>query len=236
MSLPKIAHPTFELVVPSTLAKIKLRPMLVKEEKILLMAKAGDDKDDMLSAIRQVVNNCLIDEKVDIDKLTLFDIEFMFLKIRATSVSNIAKIVVTDAEDKKQYPFDIDLNKVEVKFPPDIEKNIKMTKDTGILMKFPEASLYSDKEFWKSSGDELMAQFILRCVDKYFTGDEMYDFAILSPEEKLEFVDNLDIPTYEKMRAFLGNIPSLYYKITYTNSLKNEREIILDALPDFFIF
>jgi hypothetical protein len=236
MALPKILHPTFELVVPSSLAKIKLRPMLVKEEKILLMAKAGDDKDDMLVAIRQVVNNCIIDETFDLNKLTLFDLEFLFLKIRSTSVSNIAKIVVTDSEDKKQYSFDVDLNLVEVKFPDNVEKNIKMTDTSGILMKFPEASLYSDKEFWKASGDELMSQFILRCVDKFYSNDEMFDFGVLSNDEKLEFVDNLDIPVYEKMRVFMGNMPSLYYKIEYENSMGTKREIVLDALPDFFTF
>jgi len=117
MALPKITHPMFDVIIPSTKTKIKIRPMLVKEEKILLMAKNGEEETEILAAVNQVVNNCIITDGIDVDKLALFDVEYLFVKIRAVSVSNVSKVSYKDNEDEKIYDFEVDLNNVEVKFP-----------------------------------------------------------------------------------------------------------------------
>lgn len=234
MALPKITHPMFDVIIPSTKTKIKIRPMLVKEEKILLMAKNGEEETEILAAVKQVVNNCIVTDGIDVDKLALFDIEYLFIKIRSVSVSNVSKVSYKDNEDDKIYDFEVELDKVEVKFPDKIEKNIVITDNTGIIMKYPEASLYSDTEFLKSSPEQMIDNLILHCIDKIYDGDEMFDPKTFKLSELNDFIDQLDVSTYDKLRNFFANLPTLYYKIEYTNLNGNERSIEMTALTDFF--
>lgn len=234
MPLPKITYPLTEIKIPSTGKKTKVRPFLVKEEKILLMAKTGQDVGEILNSIKQVVNNCLIDDSIDVDKLTLFDVEYIFLKLRAISVSNICKVSYKDSEDEKVYNFDIDLNEVEVKFPENINKIIKINDTIGLIMKYPDASIYSDKEFFKSDKDDAASKLLARCIDKIYDGDEIYDPRDFSQDEINQFFDNLGSKTYEEMRMFIDDIPTLYHKIEYKNSNDQNRVIELTALTDFF--
>lgn len=234
MPLPKLSHPIIDVVIPSTKKKIKLRPMLVKEEKILLMAKTSEDPTDILIAVKQIVNNCIIDSDVDIDKLALFDIEYLFLRIRSVSVSNITNVSYRDNDDEKIYDFEINLDEVEVKFPENINKNIKITDTMGIIMKYPEASLYADEEFMKSSANEVIDMLIARCIDKLYDGDEMTDLSTYPKEEVLEFLNSLDVNTYDQMRKFFNSLPSIYHKIEYTNAKGSERVIEMTSLSDFF--
>ncbi len=224
----------FDVIIPSSKKKIKIRPMLVKEEKILLMAKTGEDANEILTAVKQVVNNCIVDADVDVEKLTLFDIEYLFVKIRSFSVSSISKVSYRDNEDNKVYDFDVDLEKVEVRFPEKVEKNFPINENTGILMKYPDASLYSNKEFLESKPENILDQLIINCIDKIYVDDEMIDPKKYPKNELEEFVQNLDVTTYEKLRGFFSNLPSLYYKITYKNENGNERNIEMTSLTDFF--
>lgn len=208
--------------------------MLVKEEKILLIAKTGEDSNAILAAVKQVVNNCIVDADVDVDKLATFDIEYLFIKIRAVSVSNISKVSYRDNADQKVYDFEVDLDKIEVNFPKNVEKNIKITETTGILMKYPEAAIYSDNEFLETTPESIVENLIVRCIDKVYDGDQMYDIKTFTRQEVQEFVEQLDVNTYDKMRTFLTSVPKLYYKIEYKNSKGQNREIILSNLNDFF--
>ena len=232
MTLPKIAHPIFQLKVPSTQKNVRFRPFLVREEKILLMAKTTEQEVDIYTAIKQVVNNCALDD-FDVDKITLFDLEFLFLRLRAQSVNNIVNVTYKDFEDDRPYEFEIDLNTVDVKFPEKIEKLIKLTDTSGIIMKYPEASLYEDKEFMQS-GDEAFYQLILRSIEKFYDKDNVYDIKNYTPKEVSTFIDDLDIKTFDKIRDFMINQPALYYAIDYKNSLGNQRKIELTTLSDFF--
>lgn len=231
MSLPKIDHPVFKLTIPSTKKDMRFRPFLVKEEKILLMAKTGGTESDMILAIKQVVNNCAFD-KMDVDKLALFDLEYLFLKIRSQSVSNIVSVSYKDYEDDKIYDFQVDLEKVEIKYPDKNENNIKTGKKSGIIMKYPEAALYEDKSFLNA--DDSFYQLILRCVDKIYDGDEVYDPKVYSLEEISDYVENLSVSVFEQVRDYLLNQPKLYHLIEYKNSLGNDRSIELNTLSDFF--
>jgi hypothetical protein len=234
MALPKLTHPMFDVVIPSSKKKIKIRPMLVKEEKILLMAKTSDDPSDILSAVKQVVNNCVVDSDVDIEKLALFDVEYIFIKIRSYSVSNISKVSYRDNEDGKVYDFDVDLDKVEVVFPEKLDTNFSITDTMGVIMKYPQASLYSDKEFLQSPAEEILDNLILNCIDKIYDGDTMVDPKSYPKEELKDFVENIDVNTYDKLRKFFNSLPTLQYKITYKNENGNERNIELNSLTDFF--
>jgi hypothetical protein len=232
MSLPKIEYPLFKIEIPSTKKKVTFRPFLVKEEKILLIAKASELDSDILIAIKQVVNNCAIDP-IDVDKLSLFDLEFVFLQIRAQSVNNIVNVSYRDTEDEQVYDFEIDLNEVTVKFPEKLDNKIEISGTSGIVMKYPEASLYEDKDFL-SSGDEAFYQLILRCIEKFYDEESVYDAKQYSLKEIEEYVENLDIKTFDKIRDFILEQPRLSYEITYKNKLGNERKIELTTLSDFF--
>lgn len=230
MSLPKIAFPTFDVVLPSTKEKIKCRTMLAKEQKILLIAKESAENNDIVSAIRQVVNNCVVTPKFDIDKCTIFDIELMFIRINAASVTNIAKTAYIDNEDQQTYNFDIDLNTVDVLFPENVDQKIVVNDQVTITMKYPTASLYNDKKFLESTGEQMIEYLIDRCIDK--VNDQ--PFYAAAEGERKTFLESLPVVSYDKIRAFLTSLPHLNHEIKYTNKNGNERKIVLTTLADFF--
>ena len=232
MSLPKNNYPIFKLIVPSTKKEIRFRPFLVKEEKILLIAKTTEQESDMILAIKQVVNNCAVD-KIDIDKLAIFDLEYLFLRIRSQSVNNIVSVTYKDNEDESNYEFNIDLNDVEVVFPENLEKTIKFNDTSGIIMKYPDASLYEDKEFL-GSGDEVFYQLVLRCIEKIYDEENVYDVKNYSLQEIADYIENMDVKTFDKIRDFMINQPKMSYVINYKNKKNNERKIELTTLSDFF--
>jgi hypothetical protein len=196
--LPKISHPTYELKIPSTGKKVTFRPFLVKEEKLLLIAKQSNDSIDMMRAIKQVINNCCVESSFNVNALTIFDIEFLFLRIRACSVNNIAKVAYRDNEDQQVYNFDIDLNTLEVKFPENIEKNVKITNQSGIIMRHPPASIFDDKNFFQTNKEDTFYELTTKCLDKIYEGDAIYDVSDYTKEQVEEFLDNLNVKTYQK--------------------------------------
>lgn len=232
MSLPKIEYPIHNINVPSLKKTYTFRPFLVKEEKLLLMAKESDNPSDSLSAIKQVVNNCLL-EKLDINKLSIFDLEFIFLKLRAVSVDNKIKVSYKDSEDNKVYDFEIDLNTIEVKYPENIDNVIKINDKVGMTMKYPSASLYDDKEFLSLEKD-YMFELIIRCIDNVFVEDEIYNVKDYKRQELEEFLENLDIKTFESVNEFLMTAPKIEHTIEYKNEMGNDRKIVLSSLNDFF--
>jgi len=231
--LPKIEFPIHNINIPSLKSSFKFRPFLVKEEKLLLMAKESQNQSDILIAIKQIINNCAIDKKFDIDKLSLSDLEYAFIKLRSVSVDNIVKVAYKDKEDDKIYSFEIDLNDVEVIFPENLSNNIKITENSGLIMRYPPASLYDDEEFLSLNKD-YMFELIVRCVDKIYLGEEIYDAKQYKKKQLDDFLDGLTIKVYEDIQKFLLNSPKIEHKIKYKNSLDNDREIVLNSLNDFF--
>lgn len=231
--LPKISYPIYELTIPSTKQALNFRPFLVKEEKLLLMAKSSEDPSEILRALKQVVNNCCLDDSFDIDTLAIFDIEYLFLKIRAFSINNIAKVSYRDNDDNEIYSFDIDLNSIDVKFPEDIDSTIKINENSGIVMKYPRAAIFDDKEYFES-GENAFFELVLRSLDKLYQGEDIYYLSEYSKEEIEQFLDSLDVNTYQKIVKFMESTPKLYYKIEYTNKNGTQRIIELKSLADFF--
>jgi hypothetical protein len=231
--LPKIEYPLYNIKIPSLKKVYKFRPFLVKEEKLLLMARESESQTEILSAIKQIVNNCCTDDKIDINKLAVFDLEYIFLKLRAVSVDNIAKLTYKDFEDEETYTFTVDLNDIEIIYPKNLENNIKITDKSGIVMKYPPASLYDDEEFLKLDKN-YMFELIIRCIDKMYYGDSVYESKNYKKQELEDFLENLDMKTFESIQNFLLSVPKLEHTINYTNKKGNERKIVLNSLNDFF--
>lgn len=236
MSLPKLNHPTFVTELPSTKKKVSYRQFKVSEEKILLIAKASQDANDAMRAVKQIVQNCVVDPGFNVNSITLFDLEWLFIKMRAVSVSNMVKAAYIDTEDGKTYSFEIDLNKVNLQYPEKLDTNIKITDKIGIVMKYPTTELYDDEAFLKSNEEDTLFELIVRCVDKIYDGDEIHAASDYRFQELSDWVGDLDMKTSEKIKEFLLNQPKLHHVLTYRNSLDHERKIELSTLTDFFIF
>lgn len=232
--LPRIDKPLFDLYVPSLDKSVKARPFLVKEEKLLLMAQQSEEEKDIILAIKQVINNCVEEPGFDVDTLATFDLEFMFLKLRARSVGNIIEVSYKDNEDEKVYDFKIDLDEVEMLRKSDKSTpKIMITDDVGIVMKYPSVKII-DAMPDQTASTELVEYLIASCIDVIFDSENVYPVAEHSKEEIEQFIDNLDINTFNKIKEFFDNIPQMYHKLEYTNSLGSDRVIELTTLQDFF--
>jgi hypothetical protein len=233
MALPKINKPLFDIEVPSQAKSIKCRPFVVKEEKILLTAQQAGQEKDIVLAIKQVLTNCIQDPTFDVDTLTTFDLEHMFLKLRARSVNNLIEVSYRDNEDDKVYDFTIDLDEVEMLKGKEVNNKIMVTEDVGMLMKFPSVSMLEGVPSDITS-TELVDYLVRSCIDQIFDADEVYLASESTEEELNEFIDSLDVETFNKIREFFDSLPSLYHKLEYTNSLGSKRTIELTTLSDFF--
>jgi len=232
MTLPKIKHPIFSTNLPTTDVKISFRPMLQKDEKILLIAKESNEPSDILAAIKQVVNNCIVGH-VDIDKWPIIDLEWVFVKLRAASVSNTTKVSYIDGEDQKPYDFEINLDDIKVTSKPSFDKII-VDQNTYVSLRYPPASLYNDKAFLESTGDEALSKLIVSTIDTINVNGVQYDSQNLTSQEIDDYLGEFTIPVYNQFRDFLFNLPHLEYEIKYKNSLDHDRKIVLASLNDFF--
>jgi hypothetical protein len=239
MILPKIIHPLFQVIVPSTKKPLQIRAMLSREEKILLTAKESTDQTDILHGIRQVVNNCVIDDKFEINDLTMFDLEYLFIKLRSISISNTTKVSYKDVEDEQIRDFDIDLDKVTILFPDPgaidtPSDKVIVNENVWLKLKYPSSSIYDDKDFLNASGEEAIERLVMSVIDKVYGDGQEHETNTLSYNELKEYIDELPIKSYNEIRNWLFNLPHLDYKIKYTNNKGNEKTIVLSTLNDFF--
>jgi hypothetical protein len=233
--LPKIATVTHILKQPSTDKEIKFRPYLVKEEKILMQAKESAQVKDIFFAIKSILTACCL-EKIDVDKLPIFDLESLFLQLRAVSVNNVETVMITDDEDKEMYMSKINFNEIKVIFPePRPDSVIKIGTTLAIQMKYPSAAIYDDtnEEILKKleSGD--IFDLLMECIDKIFNGDVLLKY---ERKELEEFLDGLDIPTYKKIKDYLLKMPRIEHEIRYKNRFGHDRIVIFKSIVDFFFF
>ena len=161
MTLPKLSHPTFELVIPSTKQKIRYRPFLVKEEKILLIAQSSQDPKDIVYAVKQVLQNCCLDE-LNVDDLTTFDIEYFFIKLRSKSVNSIVNLKYRDLEDDKIYDFEVDLETIEIDYNPNHQKIINISSSVILNLKYPKMNLIDSLEKVSNETD-LVFEILRNC-------------------------------------------------------------------------
>lgn len=232
-ALPKIDKPLFEMNVPSLNRTVKVRPFVVREEKILLTAQQSGEEKDIALAIKQVLQNCITDPTFDTDTLTTFDLEYMFLKLRARSVNNVIEVTYRDNEDQKTYDFTIDLDTVEMMQDKVVNNKIEINEEVGIIMRYPSVTILENAPSNLSPTD--LVEFLVRsCIDQIYDSETVYPASECSEKELNSFIDSLDIETFNKIREFFESLPRLYHKIEYTNSIGNTKVIELTTLSDFF--
>lgn len=233
MGLPKLEHPTFKLTLPSSKTEITLRPFLVKEEKILLMALQSEDAGEIINSIKQVINNCIIGEGFDVDSLATIDVEYIFIKLRARSVNNVIKLTYRDNEDEKRYDVEVNLDDVEIKYNDKHTNNIKINDKVGLTLKYPKASITSTSKD-ATTETELFFEILKNSLDTVYDEKNVYKVSDFSDEEVTEFIQDLNVEAFNKIQDFFTTMPRLHYEVSYVNSLGNERVIVLNTLNDFF--
>ena len=246
MPLPKISAPIFELTLPSTSKTVKYRPFLVKEQKILMLAMETDEKNSIVTAIKQIINNCAIDP-VDVDKLPTFDLEYFFTRLRAKSIgervelrmrhpnSTNAKGVTCNHETKVAF----DLMKLEVAKKDNHTDKIVLDDETGIgvKMKYPTMDLNLDADDQKMTQLDLATVAMINSIEFIFDNDNVYNREDYTQAELKEFIDNLSQSQFEKMALFFDTMPKLKHDIEWTCQECGENEkVTLEGMSSFFVF
>jgi hypothetical protein len=240
--LPKIDVPIYEITLPLLQKKVKIRPFRVKEEKILLMAMESEDDAAVLLAIKQIVNNCCVDD-MDVDSLPVLDLEYMFLQLRARSIGEIIDLqyrcnndVDNEGETKKcNNIIKLSFNALEVE--PQTEeghkKEIQLTPKLGVVMKYPDFKLVN--KISDLSETEMIAKMVAGCIDYIFDSDSIYYAKDASEEELIDFIDSLTREQFEKIQEFFDTVPKMKKNLTFKCSKCGyEEELVLEGIQSFF--
>ena len=236
MALPKLTTPTYELEIPSTDEKIKYRPFLVKEEKILMMAMESKSSADITQAVKDIVMECTFN-KVNISNMPMFDVEYIFLNIRSKSVGEVSKLKILCQDDGKTYAdVELDLNEVKVQVGDDHTNKIKLTEDMGLIMKYPTIDSFSEtgiRDINPSNMLDVISTCILQIYEK--KGEKTYDPKDQTKKELTEFIEQLNTKQFKDVQKFFETMPKLKHEIKIKNpKTKKESKITLTGLNDFF--
>ena len=236
MALPKIGYPTYELELPSTGNTVKYRPFLVKEEKVLLMALESKDEKQVISGVKDLIKNCVI-SRIKVDQLPSFDLEYLFLKIRAASIGEVITLNVTCLDDNKtEVEVQININDVEVVKQEGHDSKIMLSENSGIIMKYPSMQQFIEREFLqKDLKTEEVYDFIADSIDQIFDEDEVYDSSTTTKKEFRTFVDSLTTKQFENIQKFYETCPKLSHTFKAINpNTGKESEYTIEGLQSFF--
>tara|TARA_Y100000992_G_C21135623_1_gene428725 strand:+ start:38 stop:763 length:726 start_codon:yes stop_codon:yes gene_type:complete len=240
MPLPTITTPTYELKLPSSAKKIKYRPFLVKEEKILILALETRDQNEITNAVKDVLKKCILTRGVKVDDLPTFDIEYVFLNIRAKSIGEDIKIMVTCPDDNEtQIPVTVYVDEIEVIRPKDHSKDIPLDEKMTLRMKYPSLNQFIENNFdTKDQPDALVDKtfkLVADCIDTVYTQEDAWDSSDYSSDEKIQFIEQLNSKQYKQVERFFATMPKLSHTIEITNpNTKKKSSVVLEGLADFF--
>ena len=236
MPLPKIVTPTYTLVIPSSGKKITYRPFLVKEEKVLVMAMESDNMDQVGRAIKDVLTACINTRGIRVDKLSTFDIEYLFLHVRGKSVGETIEVMATCPDDgETKVAISVSIDEIQVKNNPEHSKDIKLDDNLTLRMRYPSLSEFVNQNFGES--DQVTASFevIASCVDMIFTDEETWSAKDHSKKEWLAFIETLPSNSFKQVEKFFNTMPKLEHSVMITNpNTKVESEVKLEGLAAFF--
>ena len=240
MPLPTITTPTYELNLPSTGKKIKYRPFLVKEEKILILALDSRDQNQITNSVKDVLKKCVLTRGVKIDDLPTFDIEYIFLNIRAKSIGEDIKLVVTCPDDRKtEVPVTIYVDEIKVVKSKDHKRDISLDKNLILRMKYPSLNQFIQSNFETKDESQTTVdktfQLIADCMDTVYTEEEAWESTDYSPNERLSFIEQLNSKQFKEVERFFATMPKLSHTIEVTNpNTKKKSKVVLEGLADFF--
>ncbi|MDA7491643.1 gp26 family baseplate hub assembly chaperone [bacterium] len=233
MALPKIDLPLFELTLPSTEETIKYRPFTVKEEKILLMAQEAKDPNQMVLAMRQIATNCC--PNLDIDSLAMFDLEYIMLQVRAKSIDNKITFSIKDPDTGDPVSLEIDVDDVELKIDEDHTKEIVVSEDMYLMMRYPRLSEVSVFLNVIDKPTESLFDVMISCIESVVNGDEISNLNDFTKEEVMDFIETFPGGTIDALQKFFETMPKLSFQSKYTNSAGEEKEVTLEGTETFFL-
>ena len=238
MPLPKISTPTYELVLPSSNKKIKYRPFLVKEEKLLILAMESQDTSTVANAVKDVLASCILSRGVKVEKLSTFDIEYLFLNIRGKSVGEKIEVMVTCPDDgKTQVPTSINIDEIKVIVDEKHNKDIKLDDQYTLRMRYPSLDEFVKNNFATAADVSVDDTFdlISSCIDQVYSEEESWTAADCTKKELSQFVESLNSNQFKEIETFFETMPKLSHKVKVINpNTKKENEIVLEGLQNFF--
>ena len=240
MPLPTIETPTHELKLPSSNKKIRYRPFLVKEEKVLIIALESKNQNEITNAVTQVLKNCVLTKGIDIDNLPTFDIEYLFLNIRAKSIGEDIKVTVTCPDDRKtKVPVTIYVDEIKVIKPKNHKKDIVLDDKLTLRMKYPSLSQFISNNFDTDDEAETMVdktfKVVADCIDTIYTEEDAWEAKDYTPDERIEFVQQLNSKQYKLIEKFFATMPKLSHTIEVVNpNTKEKSSVVLEGLSNFF--
>lgn len=239
MPLPKISTPTYELEIPSTGKKIKYRPFLVREEKILVMALESEDMGQITNAIVEILSDCIITRGVKVAELATFDIEYLFLNVRAKSVGEKLEVNVTCPDDgETQVELEIDIDTIKVQKDKKHNNIIKLDDTLSMKMKYPSVAQFVENNFevdTANTGVDQSLDMIASCIEMVYNDDECWSASDCTPKEMMEFVEQMNTKQFKEIENFFTTMPKLSHTINVKNpNTKKDNEVVLEGLASFF--
>ena len=237
MPLPKISTPTYELELPSTGKKVKYRPFLVKEEKVLIIAMESEDEKQITNAIKEVISNCIITRGIKVEQLSTFDIEYLFLNIRGKSVGEEVEVMVTCPDDGvTKVPTVINLDEIKVQKDEKHTRDIKLDNDLVLRMKYPSLEEFIKNNF---SGEEITVDntfdLIASCVEQVYSEEESWSASDCTKKELTQFLEQLSSKQFKEIETFFETMPKLSHTVVVKNPNTGvDNEILLEGLTAFF--
>jgi hypothetical protein len=233
MALPNISTPEFTTKIPSTGEEIKFRPFLVREEKILLMALEGEDQDEIQNTIVKILEGCIL-TPIDMTKLAMFDIEYLFLQLRGKSVGEVLNLKVGHQKGKCDHKTDVEIKIDDIKVVGKIpESKVMLTDTVGVKLKFLNMADVTKVSNAKGNDNEKLFNVINKCIEYIFDEEQVYnDF---NEKEIEDWVNNLNQSQFQKIVGFIESMPKLQHEITWTCEKCGKKETIkLEGLQSFF--
>jgi hypothetical protein len=240
MALPMMSTPTYNMVVPSSGASIKYRPFLVKEEKALLVAQQSEDVTVMVDTLKSVIRSCVLD-KIDVDKLATFDLEYLFTQIRAKSVGEIIELLFPcdidhgDDNDKARVKISIDLTNIQVEFNPDHNPKIELFQDVGVVMRYPTIETLKKLDSLDYEDLDNVFKVVAESIEYIYQGDEIFYAKDQKQEELIQFLYNLTSEQFMKIQEFFSTMPKIKKEVEYNCPVcgKHHKKV-LEGLQSFF--
>ena len=238
MPLPTITTPSYELELPSTGKRIKYRPFLVKEEKLLVLALETENTKDISTAIKTVVKNCIQSRGVKIDKLPTFDIEFLFLNIRGKSVGEEIEVnLIAPDDEETSVPVTINIDDIKISKKKDHTNKIKLDESLMMEMKYPSLDEFVKNNFDFDGEVDMDQSFdlIASCIDKIYNEEEVWSTADCTKKEVKDFLEQMNSMQFKEIESFFESMPKLSHTVTITNPKTGvESTVVLEGLSSFF--